>query len=117
MAQLTGIAFIKVDGVMLQSKPGAKLKLGGRKREPKVGHKVYGYTESTEAAELDVTIYHSAATDVEALRNATAAVVLFETDTGVTYQISNAFLMESPELTDGEGEMSLKMQGDPAEQQ
>lgn len=117
MAQLTGIAFIKVDGVMLQSKPGAKLKLGGKKREPKVGHKVYGFTESVEASELDCTIFHSAATDVEAFRNAVASVILFETDTGVTYQVSNAFLMETPELSDGEGELSLKFSGEPAEQQ
>lgn len=117
MAQLTGIAFIKVDGVMLQTKPGAKLKLGGKKREPKIGHKVYGYTETTEQAELDCTAYHSAAMDVEALRNATASVILFETDTGVTFQISNAFLLETLELTDGEGEISMKFAGDPAEQQ
>lgn len=117
MAQLTGIAFLKVDGALLQSKPGAKLKLGGKKREMKSGHKVYGYTESVEPAELDCTIYHSAAVDVEALRNAIASVILFETDTGVTYQVSNSALMETPELTDGDGELSLKFQGDPAEQQ
>lgn len=102
---------------MVQSKPGAKLKLGGKKREAKTGHKVYGFTESVEAAELDLTLFHSAATDVEAFRDAIASVILFETDTGVTYQISNAFLMETPELADGDGELSLKFAGDPAEQQ
>lgn len=117
MAQLTGIAFIKVDGAMLQTKPGAKLKLGGRKREMKTGHKVYGFTESVEPAELDCTFFHSAAVDMEALRNATASVLLFETDTGVTYQVSNACLMESLEITDGDGEVSCKFQGDPAEEQ
>jgi len=115
--QLTGIAFVKVDGDTLQSKPGAKIKLGGKKRTPKVGHKVYGYTEEVEASELDVTLFHSAATPLEDYRTKTEAVILFETDTGVTYQIANAFLTETPELSDGEGEVTLKFAGDPAEQQ
>jgi hypothetical protein len=115
--QLTGIAFIRIDGELVQSKPGAKLKLGGFKREMKTGHKVYGFTEAVEPSELDLTIYHSAATPLEDMRTKTAAVILFETDTGVTYQVSNAVLMETPELSDGDGEVSLKFAGDPAEPQ
>lgn len=119
MAQLTGIAFIKVDGALVQSKPGAKIKFGGKKRKPQTGHTLYGFTEEVEPAEVDLTIFHSfaSAEDIEKFRAAVAAVILFETDTGVTYQVSNAFLMETPELTDGEGEVSLKFAGMPAEKQ
>lgn len=112
--QLTGIAFIKIDGELTQSKPGAKINLGGFKRTPRTGNRVYGFTEEVQAAEVELTIYHSAATPTESFRNATSAVILFETDTGVTFQVSNAFLMETVELTDGEGEMTLKFAGDAA---
>lgn len=117
MSQLTGIAFIKIDGELTQSKPGAKIKLGGYKRTPAVGHKVYGFHEAVEPAEVELSVVHSAATPVEDWRDKTAAVIIFETDTGVTYQVSNAFIMDTPELTDGEGELTLKFAGDPAEQQ
>ncbi len=115
MSQLTGIAFVKIDGELVQSKPGAKIKLGGFKRTPQTGHRVYGFTESVDPAEVELTIVHSAATPVEDFRSKTAAVILFETDTGVTFQVNNAFLMDTPELTDGEGELTLKFAGDPAE--
>lgn len=117
MSQLTGIAFVKIDGEMTQSKPGAKIKLGGKKRTPVTGHSVYGFTESIDPAEVDLTVAHSAATPVEDWRGKTNAVILFETDTGVTYQVSNAFITDTPELTDGEGELTLKFAGDPAEPQ
>lgn len=115
--QLTGIAFVRIDGELAQSKPGAKLKLGGKKRNPQTGHRLYGFTEEYEAAEVELTIVHSAATPVEDFRAKTDAVILFETDTGVTYQVDGAFLMETPELTDGEGEMTLKFSGNAAELQ
>lgn len=116
MSQLTGIALIRVDGELLQTEPGAKLKLGGEKRDARTGHRVYGYSESIEAAELDATIFHSAKTPVSKIRGWTEAIIQFETDTGVTYQVSNAWTAETPELTDGEGKLTLKMMGDPAEE-
>ncbi len=117
MAQLTGIAFIKIDGEMVQSLPGAKIALGGKKRTPKSGHKLYGYHEAVEPCMVEMSVAHSAATPTEEFRNKVAAVVLFETDTGITYQTSNAFITDPPELTDGEGELSLKFAGEPAEKQ
>lgn len=117
MAQLTGIAFIKIDGELTQSLPGAKIKLGGFKRTPKTGHRLYGFHEAVDPAEVELTVAHSSATPVEDWRNKTEAVILFETDTGITYQVSNAFITDTPELTDGEGELSLKFAGEPAEQQ
>ena len=112
--QLTGIAFVKVDGELLQSKPGAKINLGGFKNTPQTGHRVYGFTQEVVAAELECTLVHSFSTPVEDLRSKTDSVVQFETDTGKTYQINGAFIMETLELTDGEGELTLKFAGDPA---
>lgn len=115
--QLTGIAFVKIDGELTQSLPGAKLKLGGYKRTARVGHTLYGFTESYEAAELELTVVHSAATPTEDFRDKVDAVILFETDTGVTYQVGNAFITDTPELSDGEGELTLKFAGKAAEVQ
>lgn len=115
MAQLTGIGKIKIDGQLLQTMPGARISLGGFINKAKTGHKVYGSCQEVVPSEVECTIAHSAALDDEALRNATNVTILFETDTGVTYQVSSAFVTSLPELTDGEGEMTVTFQGPPAE--
>lgn len=112
----TGIVFIKVNGELLQSLPGARLKLGGYKNNPRVGHRFYGTSQSVETSELECTMPYNQATPIEDLRNLADAVATFETDTGIVYTISQVSTMESLELTDGEdATLSLKLQGAPAE--
>lgn len=117
MAQLTGIVFLRVDGELLQSLPEAKLMLGGYARTTRTGHRVYGYHEKVVPGGIECEVVHSSDTPLEDLRNKTGAVVLFETDTGVTYQVSNAHVTDTFELSGGEGQFSVKMEGDPAEKQ
>jgi hypothetical protein len=114
MAQVTGIVKLYVDGKLYRSKPGAKLKTGGKKRTAVTGYAVYGYAEEIEAAELDATIAHTSDTDVAAINGITNGTLRFETDTGQTLMVAHAFVSEPCELASG-GDLSLKMQGDPAE--
>lgn len=113
MAQVTGIVKVYVDGKMLRSKPGAKLKLGGMKRDAVVGHSVYGYSEEPVASELDATLAHMSDTDVRELSDISDATLRFETDTGDIYSVANAWTSEPCELSGG-GDVSLKMMGQPA---
>lgn len=116
MAQVTGIVKVYIDGALLRSKQGAKLKLGGKKREAVVGHSVYGFSEEVEPSELDCTIAHTADFDALAIGEATNATLRFECDSGVTYLVRNAFTTESLEVSSG-GDTSLKMMGEPAVQE
>lgn len=113
MAQVTGIVKIYVNGKLHRSKDGAKLKTGGKKREMVVGHSVYGFTEKVEASELDCTLVHMSDTDIVEINGYKDASLRFETDTGVTYLITNACTTDPCELAGG-GDLSLKMMGDPA---
>jgi hypothetical protein len=113
MSKVTGIVKIHVNSKLYRSKPGAKLKTGGKKREAVTGHSVYGYTEAVEASELDATIAHMADDDIPALNDLVDAELRFETDTGKTLLVTNAFTSEPCELSAG-GDLSLKMMGDPA---
>lgn len=113
MAQVTGVVKLYVDGKLLRSKPGAKLKVGGKKREMVTGHSVYGYTEEVVASELDATISHMSDTDVVEMSGLTDQTLRFETDSGQTYTVTNAVTMEPCELSSG-GDMTLKMSGQPA---
>jgi len=114
--QVTGIVKIDIDGKLLRSKPGAKLKVGGKKRDAVVGHEVYGFVEEPVAAELDCTIAHMSSDDAVDMSKKTGATVRFECDTGQVYNIRNAWVSEPCEVAAG-GDMSLKMMGPPAEKE
>lgn len=112
--KLMGVAKIKINGELVQSEPGATLKLGGKKRELQVGHAVYGPTEEVEPSELECKVYVSAATPVEDLKNVEQGTINFETDIGKVYVCTNMWSLDGGELTDGKGMLALKYGGDPA---
>lgn len=86
-------AQIKVNGGLLETLPGPKLKLGGNKRSPVVGNRgLIGYSEATEPAELDCEIALTPGTSLAQLRDITDATLTYEADTGQTYVVRNAFV-------------------------
>lgn len=116
MAQITGVVIVKVDGAIQRSKEGAKIMLGGKERTPIVGHNVYGFSEKVVAATLEFTLAHTATDDLVDLQNKIDSTLEFETDTGKTYMIANAFSTKPAELTGGEGDVSFAFAGNPAEE-
>jgi hypothetical protein len=114
--QKLGKAYIKVDGALLETMPGAKLDLGGVLREPVMGNNnVLGYAEKPKESRLECEIAVASGTNLEKLRLATSATITFEADTGQLWSISNAWLTEPPVITDGEGgRVPLKFAGPPA---
>lgn len=112
--QVTGIVKVYLNGSLQRSKEGAKLVMGGKERTPVTGHSVYGYAEKVVHATIEATLAHTADVDLEELRDLVDATVKFETDTGLSYLINNAFMTKPPELTGGEGDVAIEMAGDPA---
>jgi hypothetical protein len=115
--KLAGVARISVNGMLLESMPGAEIDLGGKEREQKVGRKVYGYMEKAIAATMTCTIVWKNGTPIEDIRNITEGLIVFEADIGVTYQIANAVLLKPPKFNDENGEWDLEFGGDTAEPQ
>jgi hypothetical protein len=113
-----GKAFIKVDGKLLESMPGAKIDIGGPVRNPVVGNtQVHGFAESVKESTMECEISVGTDTSLDALRKIEDATITFEADTGQTYVIRNAWLTEPPVVTDGEGgKVPLKFAGPPAEE-
>lgn len=103
MAQITGRAFIAVNGTRLRSREGAKLSFGGVERETVVGDTgVHGYTEKTVAPSVECSISHGADTNLTELRDIKDASVIFETDTGKVYTLGGAWLSNPIEMEKGE---------------
>lgn len=108
--QVTGKAIIRVDGKEIRALDGATLNPGGEQREPVVGSgKVHGYKEETQAPEMECQVAHTADTSLKELGAITAATVMFETDTGQTHIMREAFVTDVPTLNTKDGTVNLKM--------
>jgi len=115
MPKVTGIVKIYVNGSIQRSKPGASLMFGGKDRTAVKGHRLYGPAEAFRESEIEMTIAHMADTDEKALNDMVDATVEFESDTGPSWVITNAFTTEPGKLTGGEGDLAYTIQGDEAE--
>lgn len=110
--QVTGRVTIRANGEVLLTQRGAKANLGGVERTGVTGDQsVAGFTEETAVPFIECTQIHRADTNLEALKDLTDATVMFETDTGKSYVLQNAWLATPLELTGGEGEVPLKFEG------
>ena len=114
MAKLTGVVIIRIGGDVMRSEPGAKLKLGGKNREMKSGHKVNGHVESVEPSECEFTVAHASGDDATKWNDIVDQELEFECDSGQTYLVKNACCTDPPELSDNGGGVALKFAGDPA---
>ena len=108
--QVTGRVFVTVNGQRLLSKEGAKLDLGGVTRTGVKGDTgVHGYIEATEVPFIECSISHTASTDLEAISAYSMESVVFQTDTGQVYSLTQSWLAKPPELS--KGEVHLRFEG------
>jgi hypothetical protein len=113
--QFHGRATITVDGQTYRSRPGATLNLGGTAREAQaLDNEEVGYVESTVPATVEFTIPLTKDLNIERLRHHTGANVVFKSDVGQSWLISDAFTTDTLALS-GEG-FAVKMSGPPATQ-
>lgn len=118
MTQRLGKAFIKADGDLLESMPGAKIDVGGVERKPVIGNNtVLGYSETPVPSSVECEIAVGPTTSLLKLARLADVTITFECDTGQTYVCKNSFLTAPPVATDGDGgKVPLKFNGQPAEE-
>lgn len=109
-----GRAILTYNGKRLRSKEGATLNLGGTSRtaEP-LDDGTVGYYEATAAPELSCTVPLTQDLAVQELRDLTDATVVFESDTGLSWVIREAFTTNTVSVG---REVTLTFSGQPAEQ-
>lgn len=108
--QITGRAYVSLNGRRLASKEGAKLGFGGIERTGVAGDTgVLGYTEKTVVPYIECTIAHKADTVLKDFQDATDVSVTFESDTGKVYVLRNAWNAKPIELDTGE--IALRFEG------
>lgn len=118
MSKRLGKVWIKVDGDLLESLPNSSIDLGGVTRTPVTGgNKVLGYSETVKEAMIECEIALGPATSLTKLAGIKDAVATFECDTGQTYVVRDAFIVDPPKATAGDGgKVPIKLAGQPAEE-
>lgn len=110
-----GIVFIKVDGALLESLPGASIDIGGVTRTPVVGgNQVLGFSEALKESTVECEISVGVGTSVANLGKIADALITFECDTGQVYNVAHAALAEPPKVSADGGKVPLKFFGQPA---
>jgi hypothetical protein len=100
---LTGRAFITVHGRRLASKEGAKLDIGAMERTGEIGDAgVLGYVEKPGLPYVECTIKHDANTSLSEYADMVDANVMFDTDTGRSFVLGNAWRAGKIEMTNGD---------------
>lgn len=109
--QRLGKARIKVNGVELETMPGATLDLGGVTRTTVVGaNAVLGPTETPKPARVECSVSLRAGQSAADL-NTDNATITFIGDTGQVWSIPNAWSMETPVVNSGDGTVRCVYEG------
>lgn len=109
MTQVTGKVFIALNGERIRSKEGASLETGGAERTAETSDAgVDGYSEKTAVPRVECRINHTAATSLKALQDFRDGTLVFETDTGKVFTLTDAWCARPPKLTKGEVELSFE---------
>ncbi|WED23521.1 phage tail tube protein [Vibrio sp. JC009] len=97
----------------LPTKEGATINFGNAKREAVMGDEgVLGHGEVFEAApSIKVTIAHAKSTDEDALRDFSGENLTYQTNSGKTYTLMNAWTADPIELTVKDGQIEVLFNG------
>lgn len=115
MSKVTGMCYVKLNGIPLRTQPGASLKPGGPVVEmvSDVNGVVGPTTKEIKAAEVKAKITHTGDLDVVAVQAIRDQTLTFETDTGQRYLIRDASVIDVVELSGKE--LDVTFSGQPAE--
>ncbi len=116
--QRTGKVYIKINGMLYESMPGAKLTDPmGVTREDVVGTDVFGYAEKAVAPSIGCEFAHGSGLSLQALAACVNETITFECDSGPTFILRNAWYASGMELTGGEGKVACTFKGKQCEEQ
>jgi len=110
MPQVTGRVTITAAGKRYNTREGAKLRYSNKSRQGEVSDQgVVGFSEKTEIPEIECVIIHTGATSLKEIEDIVDATCVFDTDTGKSFVLSDAWNAGGLELS--KGEISTKFQG------
>ncbi|MDH4319872.1 MAG: phage tail tube protein [Desulfobulbaceae bacterium] len=117
MSKRLGIATIKYDGKVLNSRPGASMDPGGIARKSVITDLNIGFSEELRQSKVECEIAYDKDTSLAELGQISGATLTFDCDTGQSYVIKDAWITDTPQLTAGDGgKVKLTFEGPAAEE-
>ncbi len=107
---LTGIVNIKVDGELLLTRDATLANITGFERTTQMGNTVHGATRKVVAPKVECTRSHDDSDIIERIADREDLALAFICDSGVTYNIDPAWLVNSPGI-EAEGAQKLTFEG------
>jgi hypothetical protein len=101
--QRTGKVSLYIDGVYYESDGSSKISGFAPTREDVIGDRAYGYKERPVMGQIDAVFVHGGGLSLEALGQITNSTLVFASDSGAVYTLSNAWAAEVKELDGKEG--------------
>lgn len=98
-----GRATVTVNGQQLLINRDASINVGGVTRHTVKGDTVHGFAEEAMESVVEIQVTVTDGASLKAWGAIDNATVIFETDTGQTFQLPNAWVQDPPEATGGEG--------------
>ncbi len=113
MAIVTSRGFLDAGSAgRLPTKEGGTVKLGGVTREPVMGDEgVLGFSETTNAPHIKVTLVDTTALDKEKLKNFVGETLVYSLNNGQQYVLTDAFIGNELELNIKSGTLDVEFYG------
>lgn len=103
MAQVTGRIFIALNGQRIRSKEKSSLDMGGVERTAEISDSgVDGPSEKVVPPKISCKVNHTAEISMKDLADFKDGTIVFETDTGRVYTVTEAWCSKPPVLEGGE---------------
>ncbi|MCX9038882.1 phage tail tube protein [Citrobacter portucalensis] len=100
--QRQGVAFIRVNGLELETLSGCTFTPAGDSRETVKGSRVYGFKATPREASLECKIPGGNGIGLDEVIGWTDITVEFRADTGESWMMPNAWQTDDPQNSDGE---------------
>lgn len=111
-----GKAKIRINGIELQTQPGATLDVGGNQRETVLAsHEVAGFTEKPKQSRLECTVIVGRGTSAKDLDSDDVSYT-YEADTGQVWAVRNGWTVDTITIDSGSGTARLAIEGPAAEE-
>jgi len=108
MAKVTGVIQIKVDGSRQRVVDTPTINFGGLEGEAVVGDAYHGEMYKVVAGLITCNLAHMSDTDIAAMQAWQSVTVEFITDTGITYVLTGAAVVNTLEVNEGKIEVQFR---------
>jgi len=117
MAQSLGVVEVVWAGVKFPCEKGAQFRQGGLVNKAVTAGAQVSRSQEMMASRVQCSTPFMTGMSIAAIRSVTEGELQFVCDTGQTFVIANAFLVDQPEITGGEGgKLTLTWEGGEAEE-